>query len=120
MLEGLGYRWKSKQCRFNENCLLSTMASNPPGDSFRVLSVRGHTVVLDSDLAKAYGVSARQLNQQVKRNSGRFPDDFVFRLNRDEWKALLREYEIARRHGGRRHVPYVFTEVGVAMVASVL
>ena len=82
---------------------------------------RGHKVMLDVDLASLYGVSTKRLNEQVKRNRDRFPDDFMFQLRETE-VAILRS-QIAtsnKRHGGRRTLPYVFTEHGAVMLASVL
>ena len=107
----------------------------------RIYLIRGHKVMLDFDLAELYGVSTRQLNQQVTRNKKRFPEDFMFRLTKDETEALrsqfvtsneklaefgpktnnLRsQFVISSLHGGRRHLPYAFTEQGVAMLSSVL
>ncbi len=86
-----------------------------------ILLIRGHRVILDSELAAMYGVPTKVLNQAVKRNPGRFPDDFMFRLTPDEW-ANLRSQSVTSSsdHGGRRHYPYAFTEQGVAMLSSVL
>ena len=87
----------------------------------RIYSVRGQRVMLDSDLAELYGVSTKRLNEQVKRNSDRFPSDFMFRLNAEEL-AILRSQNATSsyRHGGRRYPPYAFTEHGAVMLASVL
>lgn len=79
--------------------------------------IRGQKVMLDSDLAKLYGVETRTLNQAVKRNLERFPDDFMFQLNQDELKFLRASL---KDHGGQRYTPLVFTENGVAMLSSVL
>jgi len=82
---------------------------------------RGHRVMLDSDLANIYGVETRVLNQAVSRNKGRFPEDFAFRLSGTEWANLKSQNVISSSdHGGRRKLPYVFTEQGVAMLSSVL
>jgi hypothetical protein len=87
----------------------------------RVLRLRGHNVLLDSDLAVLYDVPARVLNQAVKRNRERFPADFMFRLTRHEVDVLRSQSVTSRSgHGGRRHAPYAFTEQGVAMLSSVL
>jgi hypothetical protein len=87
-----------------------------------ILVIRGHRVMLDTDLAKLYGVTTFNLNKAVKRNSDRFPDDFMFRLSTQETAALTFQIGISkpRGRGGRRNAPYVFTEQGVAMLSSVL
>ena len=83
--------------------------------------IRGHKVMLDSDLATLYNVETFNLNKAVKRNIGRFPVDFMFQLNKEEWKDLIFQNGISsKQHGGRRSMPYVFTEQGVAMLAAVL
>ena len=85
----------------------------------RILLIRGHKVMLDSDLAELYQVPTKSLNLAVKRNAARFPDDFMFRLTQAE--ADLRfQIETSKRRGGRRYLPYAFTEQGVAMLSSVL
>lgn len=87
----------------------------------RIVLIRGHRVILDSDLAELYGVEVKKLNQQVKRNTRRFPDDFVMRLSREE-AADLRSQSVtsSSSHGGRRYLPWAFTEHGAIMAASVL
>jgi ORF6N domain len=109
-----------------------------------ILIVRGHKVLLDADLAQLYGVETKALVQAMRRNIDRFPDDFMFQLSRDEWAALrsqirtldlrrpigsskspespsgLRSQIVTSNWGGRRTLPYVFTEQGVAMLSSVL
>jgi len=85
-----------------------------------IVRVRGHAVILDTDLANLYGVETRQINQQVKRNQERFPNSFAFQLTKSEWDNLRSQNVISRRHGGRRYMPYVFTEHGVLMAANVL
>jgi hypothetical protein len=88
----------------------------------RIYLIRGQKVLLDSDLAGLYEVETRVLNQAVKRNLERFPEDFMFRLTRKESEALTSQFVIsnAAGRGGRRHIPYAFTEQGVAMLSSVL
>jgi hypothetical protein len=87
----------------------------------RILLLRGQKVILDSDLALLYEVPVSALNQAVKRNSSRFPEDFMFQLSENENESLLSQIVISRRgHGGRRNRPYAFTEQGVAMLSSVL
>ena len=87
----------------------------------RILEHRGHRVILDADLAALYGVSVKQLNQQVKRNESRFPADFVMQLSVKE-AEILRSQSVtsSSTHGGRRYLPYIFTEHGALMAASVL
>jgi phage regulator Rha-like protein len=89
----------------------------------QILLVRGHKVLIDSDLAALYGVEVRALNQAVRRNRNRFPPDFVFRLTAKENGTLRSQTVISnssRIRGGRRYLPYVFTEHGAIMAASVL
>jgi hypothetical protein len=77
--------------------------------------------MLDSDLARLYGVETFNLNKAVKRNLERFPDDFMFRLMPEELESLTFQIGISKKgRGGRRYLPYVFTEQGVAMLSSVL
>jgi hypothetical protein len=83
--------------------------------------VRGQRVLLDADLARLYGVTTGALNQAVKRNADRFPPDFAFRLSREEEAALMSQSVISKpARGGRRKLPWAFTEHGVAMLSSVL
>jgi hypothetical protein len=87
----------------------------------RIFLVRGHRVMLDSDLAGLYRVSTKRLNEQVKRNKRRFPADFMLSLTRREALALRSQFATSNlRQGGRRYAPYVFTEHGAVMLASVL
>ena len=111
----------------------------------RIYEVRGLRVMLDRDLAELYGVETRALNQAVKRNIDRFPDDFLFRLNKNEWTFLksqivisnndattadnkdvatngdsLKSQIVISNRGGDRALPYAFTELGIAMLSSVL
>jgi len=86
-----------------------------------ILVFRGHKVLLDEDLASLYGVTTSALVQAVKRNIGRFPEDFMFQLTAAEWAVLRSRIVIpTSSRGGRRFAPYVFTEQGVAMLSSVL
>jgi hypothetical protein len=83
--------------------------------------VRGHKVMLDQDLAVLYGVSTTRLNEQVRRNSERFPSDFMFQLTSEEAENLRSQFATSSwRHGGRRFLPLAFTEQGVAMLSGVL
>jgi len=87
----------------------------------RILILRRHRVILDSDRAELYGVPARQLNQPVKRNRERFPADFMFQLTAKEDQILRSQIVISsHKHGGRRYPPYAFTEHGAIMAAAVL
>ena len=77
--------------------------------------------MLDADLAELYGVTTFRLNEAVKRNSTRFPEDFMFRFTADEYNSLISQIAISKPgRGGRRKLPYAFTEQGVAMLSSVL
>ena len=111
----------------------------------RIYEIRGLRVMLDRDLAELYGVETRVLNQAVKRNIDRFPEDFMFRLNKSEWKDWksqivtlrdnatcfdledvngssdsLKSQIVISNRGGDRAIPYAFTEMGIAMLSSVL
>jgi ORF6N domain-containing protein len=87
----------------------------------KILVVRGHKVMLDSDLAELYGVTVKRLNQQITRNPKRFPADFLFTLTGAEYKNLRSQNATSSpSHGGRRYLPNVFTEHGAIMAASVL
>ncbi|OHB76847.1 MAG: hypothetical protein A2Z34_07185 [Planctomycetes bacterium RBG_16_59_8] len=86
-----------------------------------ILPIRGYRVMLDSDLAVLYGVTTFNLNKAVKRNLIRFPSDFMFRITPGEFDALTFHFGISKhRRGGRRFLPYAFTEQGVAMLSSIL
>ena len=85
----------------------------------KIYEIRGQRVMLDRDLAEMYGVETKVLNQAVKRNLKRFPDDFVFRVNHQEFTNLKSQI-VTSSWGGVRKLPYAFTEQGVAMLAGVL
>lgn len=85
----------------------------------KIYLIRGQKVMLDSDLAELYEVETRRLNEQVKRNIDRFPEDFMFQLTKDEFENLKSQIATSS-WGGRRKKPYVFTEHGVLMLSSVL
>jgi hypothetical protein len=85
-----------------------------------ILLIRGHKVMLDRDLADLYEVSTGSLNQQVRRNLSRFPDDFMFRLTSEEAKASRSQIATLKRGQNIKFLPYAFTEQGVAMLSSVL
>jgi hypothetical protein len=85
----------------------------------KIYVFRGVKVMLDSDLAELYGVETKVLNQAVKRNLNRFPLDFMFQLDKDEFDSL-RSQIVTSKRGGQRYLPYVFTEHGILMLSSVL
>jgi hypothetical protein len=85
----------------------------------KIYVFRGVKVMLDSDLAELYGVETKVLNQAVKRNLIRFPLDFMFQLDKDEFDSL-RSQIVTSKRGGQRYLPYVFTEHGILMLSSVL
>jgi len=87
----------------------------------RILLLRGKKVILDSDLAELYGVEVKHLNQQIKRNWKRFPEDFLFRISAKELEILRSQIVTSSLgHGGRRYLPNAFTEHGAIMAATVL
>src|ERR1044071_7186895 len=87
----------------------------------RIYLIRGQKVMIDFDLADLYGVTTSRLNEQVARNRKRFPKDFMFRLTKEETNSLRSQFAISNTgRGGRRYMPYAFTEQGVAMLSSVL
>jgi hypothetical protein len=88
--------------------------------SRRIHIIRGHRVMLDADLAKLYGVSTKRLNEAIRRNAACFPEDFMFQMNEEEADNLRSQFATSKSWGGRRYLPYVFTEQGVAMLSSVL
>lgn len=86
-----------------------------------IFSLRGEKVTLDSDLASIYGVTTARLNQQVKRNTERFPSDFIFQLTKREFDSLMLQIATSNgSRGGRRKLPFAFTEHGAIMAANVL
>src|SRR4029450_4878047 len=88
--------------------------------ALRIRLFRGQKVLLDSDLARLYGVTTGNLNKAVNRNRERFPEDFVFQLTAEEAQNLIFQIGRSKGRGGRRHLPYAFLEQGVAMLSSVL
>ncbi|GIL06684.1 MAG: DNA-binding protein [Betaproteobacteria bacterium] len=118
---------------------MTALTPKPESLAQLVFFVRGERVMLDADLALLYGVATGALNRAVQRNVARFPDDFMFRLTADDWENLKCQIGISSSaersparntlrsrivtsisHGGRRGLPYAFTEQGVAMLSSVL
>ena len=86
-----------------------------------ILLIRSQKVMLDRDLAELYGIETRVLNQAVQRNIERFPDDFMFQLNKEEFQNWKSQFVISKSERmGLRYAPYAFTEQGVAMLSSVL
>jgi hypothetical protein len=85
-----------------------------------IFLVRGQRVMLDSDLAVVYGVQVKRLNEQVRRNPDRFPSSFGFQLIEKEWDDLRSQFATSKGRGGRRYLPWVFTEHGALQLASVL
>lgn len=85
-----------------------------------IFIVRKQKVMLDSDLAKIYGVETKKLNQAVKRNINRFPQDFMFQLNFNEAEFLRSQFVTSKKPGGSRYLPHVFTEHGALMLANIL
>lgn len=115
------------------NELVPIKDSNIEAIKDRILEIRGQRVMLDRDLAELYGVETKVLNQAVKRNINRFPEDFMFVLSDEEWLRLrsqivtsnmddesLRSQIATSKRGGTRYRPYTFTEYGIAMLSSVL
>ena len=86
-----------------------------------VLTLRGKRVLLDADLAKLYGVPTKVFNQTIQRNAERFPADFLFQLTEEEFELLRSQFVTSKAgRGGRRYLPYVFTEHGAIMAATLL
>ena len=86
----------------------------------KILRLRSHNIMIDSDLSTLYGVETKALVQAVKRNIDRFPEDFMFQLTKKEYESLRSQSVTSNPRGGRRYPPYAFTEQGVAMLSSVL
>lgn len=97
----------------NESVLTDELLMN------KIYLIRGQKVMLDKDLAELYGVETRRLNEQVRRNSDRFPNDFMFQLTEKELEILMSQFATSS-WGGIRKLPLAFTEQGVAMLSSVL
>ena len=91
-----------------------------PSPSQYIARIRGQTVILDADLATLYGVTTKRLNEQVRRNADRFPEEFVFQLTEHEWTGLRSQIATSNGRGGRRYLPFAFTEHGAIMAANVL
>jgi len=100
---------------------MKTSLSTIPNERIlnRIFLIRGRKVMLDSDLAELYQVPTKRLNEQVRRNLKRFPNDFMFQLNEEEYENLRSQFATSS-WGGARRLPRVFTEQGVSMLSSVL
>ncbi len=86
----------------------------------KIYIIRGHRVMLDEDIAGLYGVEVKRLNEQVKRNKIRFPDNYMFQLTAAEYSSLRSQIAALKQGEHRKYLPYVFTEYGVVMLSSVL
>ena len=87
----------------------------------RILTIRGVRVMQDADLAELYDIQTKAFNQAIQRNMDRFPEDFMFQLTEEEFSGLRSQFVTSKKgRGGRRYLPYVFTEQGVAMLSGVL
>ena len=97
------------------------MASKRTEIQSLIYEIRGRKVMFDNDLAQLYGVELKVMNQAVKRNIERFPSDFMFQLTQKEWDILRSQIVTSKdNRGGRRYIPYVFTEQGVSMLSGVI
>jgi len=85
----------------------------------KIYNIRGKQVMLDFDLAEMYQIETKRLTEQTKRNIKRFPNDFMFQINNEEWESLRSQIATSKR-GGRRYLPFAFTEQGVAMLSGLL
>ena len=115
-----------------KNLIPSSLAASVQLIEQRIYLIRGQKVMIDFDLAELYGVPTKRLNERISRNKKRFPEDFMFRLTQQETEALRSQFAISKSdlrsqsvisntgRGGRRYLPYAFTEQGVAMLSSVL
>ncbi len=103
----------------NSNALIPAAANNADIRSL-VYVIRGQQVMLDSDLAALYQVETKNFNKAVGRNIERFPEDFRFQLTKEEFDDLRFQFGTSNNRGGRRYLPYAFTEQGISMLASVL
>lgn len=86
----------------------------------KIVEFKGYKVMIDYDLAELYGIETKYLKRAVNRNRERFPSDFLIEINKEEWSNLRCQFGTSSLHGGIRYTPYLFTEQGVAMLASVL
>jgi hypothetical protein len=98
---------------------MTNLLLTPENIASKIFLVRGQKVLIDQDLAMLYALPTARLNEQVKRNKNRFPADFMFQLSKQEYENLISQFATSS-WGGRRKLPYVFTEYGAIMLASVL
>ena len=103
----------------NESIEVSTFVSNEVIER-KIFLIRGRKVMVDTDLAELYRVPTKVMIQSIKRNPRRFPAEFMWQLTKNEAKRLRSQFVTSKGRGGRRYLPYVFTEQGVAMLSSVL
>src|SRR5262249_6597409 len=126
-LRHAGHRYRPRSA----GSLMGGRSQNPRTSSVPVehiahaiLILRAHRVILDQDLAAIYGVTTKRLNEQVRRNRERFPDDFMFQLTAEELSTLRSQIATSNAatpgRGGRRYIPYAFTEHGAIQAANVL
>ena len=113
---------KTNQTRSVPPSLKTTVASLIPAERIeqKILLIRGMKVLLDADLAELYCVETKVLTRAVRRNLDRFPADFLFQLTSEEFDNLRSQFGTSSEWGGRRYLPYAFTEQGIAMLSSVL
>ena len=112
MLVVVEYFRKRVNCFVNNNQPLNLMSIDNKNIEECIYNIRGQQVMIDSDVAFFFGVETKNLNKQMKRNIDRFPEDFCFQLNSEEFKNL-RFQNVTSNYGGRRYLPYVYTEEGV-------
>lgn len=103
----------------NNNQPLNLMSIDNKNIEECIYNIRGQQVMIDSDVAFFFGVETKNLNKQMKRNIDRFPEDFCFQLNSEEFKNL-RFQNVTSNYGGRRYLPYVYTEEGVIALSGVI
>jgi hypothetical protein len=97
------------------------VATKNKAPNIRILTIRDQKVVLDSDLAAVYGVTTKRLNEQLRRNRKRFPEDFAFRLTADEFESLRSQFATSsRKHRRKAYRPWAFTEHGALQAANIL
>ena len=114
--------WAAALSRLGRKLGKPTVSASPKPENLAplIFLLRGEKVLLSQHLADLYGVSVKALNQAVRRNSGRFPEDFMFQLTNQEFRNLKSQIVTSSHGGPRRALPYAFTEQGVAMLSSVL
>ncbi len=111
---------QSEEITVQENKQLSGIEISEVTIKNLIYVIRGRQVMMDSDLAMLYQVETKAFNQAVKRNIERFPEKFRFQLTKEEYDSLRSQFVTSNGKGGRRYMPYVFTEQGIAMLSAVL